>query len=227
MTYSNLSIDRFTPLVLDTSVLINLHASGRGARVLDAIPNEIFVPEAVRAELDNERSKMEGGQHFIRSMVSARRIQCGGLSERESRLFMRLVTGTYSLSDGEAATIAVAACRCHLPVVDERKGRHQAQVCLGRRPLWSLDLLVHRCVVAVLGTSEATEAVYLALRDGRMRVAESECEMVVRMIGTRRALECRSLPGYKARRDRWMRSLSGGKGIEHQGPMHVAVCRGA
>ena len=44
-------IDNQRPLVLDTSVLINLYACAYGERILAAIPNQVLVPEAVAGEL--------------------------------------------------------------------------------------------------------------------------------------------------------------------------------
>lgn len=52
MTFSNSLADGTKPLILDTSVLINLHASQRGEPILDALPNKILVPRQVIEELD-------------------------------------------------------------------------------------------------------------------------------------------------------------------------------
>ena len=200
MTYSSSLTDNLTPLVLDTSVLINVHASRRGDRILDALPNEVLVPEIVASELEHEASKTKAaGRQFIQHLVVTRRVRLVALNDSEHRLFGSLVSGSASLGDGEAATIAVGVRRHYLPVVDERKGRHRAEACLsGKHPGWSIDLLRHPRVVAALGTRGAADAVYLALRDGRMRIAEADCDIVVSLIGVRRALECNSLPGYKA-----------------------------
>ena len=228
MTYSSSLTDNLTPLVLDTSVLINLHASRRGDRILDALPNEILVTEIVASELEHEASKTKAGRQFIQHLVATRRVRIVALNDSEHRLFGSLVSGSASLGDGEAATIAVGVCRRYLPVVDERKGRHRAEACLsGKHPGWSLDLLRHPRVVAALGTRGAADAVYLALRDGRMRIAEADCDIVVSLIGVRRALECNSLPGYKARRVQWKASIDARVGGDRQEPTQLSVPRGA
>lgn len=57
MTYLSSLIEDASPLVLDTSVLINLHASTYGARILAALPNHALVPSIVATELAHETSK--------------------------------------------------------------------------------------------------------------------------------------------------------------------------
>ena len=47
------------------------------------------------------------------------------------------------------------------------------------------------------------EAVYLALREGRMRIDDERCEAVARLIGFERAVACNSLPGFKSRKGSW------------------------
>ena len=193
-----------TPLVIDTSVLINLHASRYGDRIVDALPNDILVPEIVASELQHDARRTKGKQQFIQDLVAENNVCLVAMNELEYRLFGRLVSGRPSLGDGESATIAISVCRGYLPIIDERKGRHQAHAHLeGKRPGWSLCLFRHPRVVAAIGAKQAAEALYLALRDGRMRIHEDHCEQVVSLIGVQRALECNSLPGYKVRRIQW------------------------
>ena len=112
--------------------------------------------------------------------------------------------GPSSLDDGEAATIAIAITRNLYCLIDEKKGRACAMVSMCRKDLaWSLDLLRHPKVVSTLGSVQAVDALYMALRDGRMRIHEDHCDHVVNIIGPKRALDCRSLPGYKVRCLKW------------------------
>lgn len=204
MTYSSYTTDDLTPLILDTSVLINLYASTYGACILTALPNDVQVPELVATELEHETSKTNGEHQFIQELVASSKVQLVALNDREWRVYAALVSSSPSLGDGEAAAIAIAACRHHLPVIDERKGRLQAQIhCAGRLPHWSLDIFRHPQVVTALGAVDSINALYLALRDGRMRIHEDHCDHVVNFIGLQRALECSSLPGYKIRRLEW------------------------
>jgi predicted nucleic acid-binding protein len=70
MTYSSSLADDSSSLILDTSVLINLHASTHGRRILTSLPHNVLVPEIVAAELDHETSKINGGHQFVRELAS-------------------------------------------------------------------------------------------------------------------------------------------------------------
>lgn len=204
MTYLSSFIDDASPLVLDTSVLINLHASIHGVRILAALPNAVLVPKIVATELEHETSKTNGEHQFIQELTTSKKIQIVNLSDQELEIYAKLLSVIPSLGDGEAATIAIAAYRNLLPVIDEKKGRLQAQAyCANKIPSWSLDLFCHPRVVAALGMTDALEALYLALSEGRMRIHEDHCDHVVSLIGFQRALQCNSLPGYKTRRQKW------------------------
>jgi predicted nucleic acid-binding protein len=197
--------DILTPLVPDTSVLINLHACTFGEQVLRAIPNDIILTETVVAELNHETSYANGENGFIQRLIAADVVKVVRMDDEAARLFENLICSPGSLDDGEAATIAVAVSQGFLPVVDERKGRARAQCLMKEQmPPWSLDLLVHPAVQSELTDSGYINAVYLALREGRMRIDKDRCEAVIQLIGIERAKECESLPGFKARRECWL-----------------------
>lgn len=197
--------DTLTPLVPDTSVLINLHACTFGAQVLRAIPNDIILPETVVAELNHETSHANGENGFIQRLIAENVVRVVQMDDAAAHVFETLIRSPGSLDDGEAATIAVAVSQGFLPVVDERKGRAQAKSLMnGQAPAWSLDLLVHPAVQSGLVGDGYIEAVYLALREGRMRIDEERCDAVVQLIGIERAKDCTSLPGFKARRESWL-----------------------
>ena len=205
MMYSS-SLDRdLRPLVLDTSVLINLHCSTYGDRILASLPNLVYVPEIVAQELDYGRGRRRGGEYqFLQDMSATRRVRLVAMNDREFELYQTLISGSQSLDDGEGATIAISASRGLIPVVDERKGRSRCQEVMPEiAPAWSLDLLRHEGVVKALGMPESIECLFLALRDGRMRIDPNHCEEVATLIGAERALNCFCLPNYKYRRPRW------------------------
>ena len=205
MTFSSYLADNETPLVLDTSVLINLHACTYGERILTALPHDIIVPEVVAKELKHETSKAQGEHGFLRNLATDAKVQITAMTEAEEEIFIQLVTVPSSLDDGEAATIAIATARNFLPVLDEKKGRTKAtDLAPHRIPGWSLDLIRHPSVLHNLCDEEVTNALYLALRDGRMRIPEEHCDDVVKIIGTDRAVECTCLPGYRYRSRAWV-----------------------
>ena len=152
MTYSSSLSEDFRPLVLDTSVLINLNACAHGRYVLAAIPNGIIVPQVVAAELEHETSRKQGEHGFLHCLIAGGKVTLGEMTDEENALFANLISGSPSLDDGEAATIAIAAKRQVLPLIDDRKGRAQAiQVLCGQEPGWSLDLFLHASVPSRFG----------------------------------------------------------------------------
>lgn len=209
MTFSISLDDKPAPLILDTSVLINLHASAWGAQILTALPNPVVVPEIVAAELEYQTSKWNGEHQFLQALANDGIIEFSALTVREFALYEKLVAGGNSLGDGEAATIAIAAERNHIAVVDECRGRKRAgRLMLAGNTAWSIDLILHPIVAKSLGREAQIEAVYLALRNGRMRVPEDHCDKVVGIIGVQCALNCTCLPGYRHRRSSWKEAAS-------------------
>lgn len=197
MTYSSSLSDETTALVLDTSALINLHASRRGGDILNAIPNPMIVAQIVAGELDHETSRRGGEEAFLRALSRAGQVELADLSEEEFTIFYELTSSSSSLDDGEAATIALARARGLVPVIDERRGRTQAKSIIGAEPAWSLDLLFHPEATARLGNDLFGDALYHALRDGRMRIPHECTHQVVGIIGDERARHCTCLPGYR------------------------------
>jgi predicted nucleic acid-binding protein len=156
------------------------------------------VPEVVADELDTETGRRNGDHGFLHGLVAQGKISIVALTDDEYELFAALISGTPSLDDGEAATITVAANREFRAVIDEKKGRAQAVARMGgEEPCWTLDLLQHPAARRSLGDAALTEAIYLALREGRMRIPQELGDAIVTLIGMERALHCSCLPNYK------------------------------
>jgi predicted nucleic acid-binding protein len=200
MSCSSSLIDIPDGLVLDTSVLINLNACSYGARVLTAIPNDIVVPQIVAGELEHETSRKNGEYSFLHNLLSAGIVSLATLSDAEYEIFHELAATSPSLGDGEAATIAVAAVKGLLPVIDDKRGRGRATAfAQGREPCWSIDLFRHPATIAALGVQLAIDALYLALRVGRMRVPPESADGVIALLGMERSRDCTCLPDYRGR----------------------------
>ena len=198
MTYSSSLTDELRPLILDTSVLINLHACSYGDHILTAIPNDIIVPQVVAGELEHETSRKNGEHEFLRALVTQQTVTLSNMTKVENTLFSKLASGSPSIGDGEAATIAIAAERQLLPIIDDRKARARAvDILYGQAPGWSLDLFRHKLVVSALTQNSAVTALYLALRDGRMRVPVESTEYLIDVLGNDRARQCTCLPNYR------------------------------
>lgn len=83
MTFSSSLADDRRPLVLDTSVLINLHACTYGERVLTAITNDIVIPDVVAGELDHETSRRNGDQSFLHDLITRGKVTVIGMTDAE------------------------------------------------------------------------------------------------------------------------------------------------
>ncbi|WP_069337865.1 hypothetical protein [Sphingobium yanoikuyae] len=189
-----------TSIILDTSVVINLHASGHGEEVLAALPFRLTVPGIVSDELDRQSSRSSGERDFFALACRLGLIERIEMTDNEYQMFTKLVVVAPSLDDGEAATIAIARSREFVPVIDERKGRARALAIMGQQsPAWSLNLIRHPTVVSKLGEHAATEALFNALYRGRMRIAPDHADQVISVIGLEQARKCTCLPGYKER----------------------------
>ncbi len=190
-------------LVADTSVIINLNASRRSEDIHDILPNRIVVVEEVLHELEIGRRQGWSDADALLALVSAGSIGIVRFGETGKRHFEILVAGpaAQTLDDGEAATIAYALEHGATPLIDERKAH---RICAERFPAMTLgctgDLFAHDQVQAVLGPKDLSDAVYNALRHGRMRVMDHFLEWTVELTGPERAAKCPSLP-RSVRRD--------------------------
>lgn len=200
MSFLNAIAESEQPVILDTSVLINLHACGYGERILTALPNKVLITHVVAEELQHETSRRNGECGFLNDIVDSSVASLIELTDKELDLFFQLTSGSLSLDDGEAATISAAIIQNALPVIDERKGRARALALMKMaEPGWSLGILRHPVVIERLGEEAANDALYFALRDGRMRIPIESVDQVVEIIGRDRAIECMCLPGYRER----------------------------
>jgi predicted nucleic acid-binding protein len=193
MNFSSILTDPDLPLAIDTSVVVNLHACTFGVQIMAAIPNRIILPQIAADELKAGTSERD----FVDNLVNQKMLELSELTDDEYELYENLIS---SLDDGESATLAIAITRKLFPTIDEKKGRTRAIALVpALEPGWSLDLLRHPQVLSKLGSPSDVEALYLALREGRMRIPDERAEEVIALIGKERAAECLCLPDYKLR----------------------------
>ena len=196
MTFQSCLDDRTAPVVADTSVVINLNATGCAETILRALPNRCVVVEQVSLELQVGRRTGRPDADALAVLIQENLIEHTQLGEVGMLHFADLVTGSAAetLDDGEAATIACAIERRAVPLVDERKAN---RICTERFPGLGIgctvDVLAQRHVQAALGGGLA-DAVFSALDRGRMRVPDHHGQWVLNLVGQERAAGCRSLP---------------------------------
>lgn len=185
------------PVAAETSVVINLIATGHAESILDALPNPVLVVSQVGTELDYGRSKGRTNSLALDALAGSGRVTIMGLEQQAAGTYMDLVSGTavQTLGDGEAATIAYALKHNAVALIDERKAN---RICSQRFPelctASTVDLLSHQNVQASLTQDTFIEAVFDALRRGRMCVLPHHLTWVANLIGPERAWQCPSLP---------------------------------
>jgi predicted nucleic acid-binding protein len=192
-------------LVIDTSVAINLNASRSATEILHALPYKIAIVDVIQKELELGRERGRRDVELTNSLVTAGHLKVVSIEDGGWLHFEPLVIGSAAetLDDGEAATIAYAIESGGVAVIDEDKA---VKICALRHPSLliasSLDLFGHPMVCEALGPEHLAEAVFLALRDARMRVLRRHHEWVLDLIGLKRAALCPSLPRSLRSRER-------------------------
>ena len=190
--------DPSLPIIADTSVVINLNASGSASAVLQALPNLMILTDTVLAELRTDKRTGRDDAKLLRSLIHADLASVAALSDLEKDYFAALVAGpaAETLDDGEAATIACALEINAAAIIDDRKA---VALCARKYPdlvvASTIDLFAHDAVVAALGRGRLAGAVYAALQEARMRVPSHHEGWVVGLIGEERAKVCLSLRG--------------------------------
>lgn len=191
--------DPTVAVVADTSILINLNASGYAPAILEALPNRFLVVSEVERELPEDRQTGRNDAVALARWVDSGHAAIVHLKERGMERFYDLVSGptARTLDDGEAATIAYALETepPAVPLIDERKAN---RICAERFAALvtgsTVDLLAQDDVRAALGRERLAEAVFNALRHGRMRVLPRHLKWVVDLMGPEQVRQCKSLP---------------------------------
>jgi predicted nucleic acid-binding protein len=188
--------DGSIPLVLDTSVIINLIATGQAAALVRALPNPAFVTRNVLAELDMGCRFSAEDRAALKDLLDQGLVKEQALGNRGLSIFETLIDGSTGddLDDGESATIACANEHGACAVIDERKAR---RVCGKLYPHLLLACTAELLLVSIetISNHEASQNIFLrALQVGRMRVPSDLVNEVVLIIGVHEAANCPSLP---------------------------------
>lgn len=182
ITVSNLLSNAITPLVIDTSVLINLYACKQGEVVLRTIPNDKIIAQLVVDELDRGRRELQ--RQFLKNLLYEGVLNSTEMTDNEYVLFEDLTTIEPTIDDGEAATIAISVTRNLSALIDDNKGRKRAGKLAPTLGLaFSIDLFVHPPVRAALGPGADIETLLCALQIGRMQIPPERVDKVITLIG--------------------------------------------
>ena len=184
-------------MVADTSVVINLDATGYFGRILGLLPNRLLVPDVVASELKRGEIAASRRENAIWGTIGSGQAEVVALTADGSQRFRNLTSGpaAETLGDGEAATIANAVDLRAIALIDERKGlRISAEKFPSLVTATTLDALAHPQVQSGLCMSRLSEAVFNALARVRMRVPQHYFQWVIDLIGVDNARKCTSLP---------------------------------
>lgn len=197
MTSSSLLTDPHQILAADASVLISLNATGCALEIIRSVPGSFVVTASVFAELERGARKGHNDAEIVRTLIETGGARLVELSDAGNDEYRSLVDGSaeHTLDDGEAATIALAHEVAGVALIDERKAR---SICSLRFPALAVgstvDLLIHKAVLAALGREGQIQAIKNALHDARMRVPQHQLDLVIDLIGPDEAANCKSLP---------------------------------
>lgn len=184
-------------LIADSSVMINLIATGCASEILRALPIQFLVTDIVVGELATGRRRGRRDAELLEELVGDGIVRIVALDDVAITHFEQLVIGptAMTLDDGEAATIAYSLANSGVPVIDERKAK---RICAERFPSLSLacsvDIFAHEDVFGVMGSARLAQAVVNALQNARMRVLPHHRQWVLDLIGSEHAARCMSLP---------------------------------
>jgi len=191
-------------LVGDASAVINLNATGCAREILRALPQRFLVVDVVSSELDRGRSRARNDADILKDLATERLVEIVKLDDVGEAHFEKLVVGpaAETLDDGEAATIAYAASAEMTAVMDERKATRLCAILFPKLAISStVDILCDVEVGLALGNTALGNAVFRALKDGRMRVLPRHVQWVVDLIGPGRAARCSSLSRHVRNRE--------------------------
>lgn len=183
-------------LVVDTSVIINLNATGRAADIVRAFGVTLRASAVVRDELIADRFSARNDADMAAALMNEELLEFVELNDEGERIFASLVSGSAAetLDDGEAATLAVGAVLGHTVVIDERKAqRIAAERFAGMQIIATADILCSERVVTNLGAEQVRDLIFNSLAGARMFVPERHHGLVIDLLGAR-AVECYSLP---------------------------------
>ncbi len=183
-------------MVADASVWINLVATGRAHRILQALPRPLAITDVALGELERGRPKGRRAADEVAALLHMGLMQVVTLTAEDEALFLSLVVGSASetLDDGEAATLACAVRLGACAVIDERKATSLAARRLAALNVrCTCDLLLGPDVSSAFGSEELADLLFAALTDARMRVPDEHAVAIIDLIGDR-AVYCLSIP---------------------------------
>lgn len=203
MTFSSCLSDRREGLVLDSSVIINLLATGNSSSILKSLAIPLWVTEQVILEIAQGKENGRPGSEFFDKLVSDKDVEVAVLSGSSLETFFEMVSGqtANSLGDEAAATLAHAQSNGLVAAIDEKKATRIANERFRSLQLvTTVDILAHELVLKALGREMLSRAVVQALQTARMQVREHQFDWVCQLIGREQVGRCSCLKRHIKRK---------------------------
>ncbi|SEI15010.1 hypothetical protein SAMN05216228_102888 [Rhizobium tibeticum] len=184
------------PLVVDSSVIINLNATGRASDIVRAFGVTLCASTVVRDELFIDRFNGRDDAGLARALADERLLEFLPFDDDGELIFASLVTGSadQTLDDGEAATLALGLVHGRTVVIDERKAlRIAADRFAAMQVIATADILCSDLILSTFGREQVADLVFNGLTGARMGIPERHHGFVSEILGPRIAA-CRSLP---------------------------------
>lgn len=183
-------------LIVDTSVIINLNATGHAADIVRAFGVTLRASTIVRDELVGDRFCARNDAEMALELVREGLLEFIELDHQGELIFASLVSGSAAetLDDGEAATLAVGAILGQTVAIDERKAQRIADERYSfMQIITTADILCSERVVADFGIDQVGDLIFNGLVGARMFVPERHHGWVADLLGPR-IEQCHSLP---------------------------------
>lgn len=183
-------------IVLDTSAIVNLNATGYAKTILSSLSHQVLVPYPVITELKRGRAKGHDDAHDMFSLLKVGAALPVRMDQQERSTFIKLVGGhtSVSLGDGEAATLSLSENGKRWACIDEKKARRISNQSSSNRLISTLDLLLTDEVERALTKLELENAILNALEVSLMNVQPNHIAWIVSIIPKDRLKKCVSLP---------------------------------
>lgn len=203
MTFLSSLTDLNATLVLDTSVVINLLATGNSGAILRALNAPVVLTNYVVREIEEGGAAGHSHYDLLKRAIKDEIFRTEEIEGKILEDFFALVSGstTDTLGDGEAATLALAHGFGFTAAIDEKKATRISAERFGQlRLVTTVDILAHQAVLSALGPEGLADATFDAIRLARMQVREYQFDWVVQAIGPARVDACPSLRKYARRK---------------------------
>jgi predicted nucleic acid-binding protein len=203
MTFSSCLNNQYPALVLDSSVVINLLATGQSSAILQALNVPLIVTDQVVREIEQGATNGRPEFGMLQNALNGQILRVEEVNGQLLETFFDLISGSASnsLGDGEAATLAFAHGKGFAAAIDEKKATRIAAERFEMLPLvTTVDILAYAPVLAFLGAERLADATFSALKIARMQVRDYQFDWVVQLIGTDNANTCPSLRRHARRK---------------------------